>query len=142
MMQRLHDIPVYSTLETQVPAEYYNRIKLTTLRLGGAVRFGLKGFQYVDVIIDNDSWVCVDTSLDDLPMVAWVDFNVRGRDNLYQPITCTLNYYHYMSGLIARDALPNIDAHLLCQLDEWLQYDMNTPKKRHKKHAKGHLSLV
>ena len=141
MMRRLSEVPVYSTRETYVPAANYNHVMLAMLRLSDVIRFPLPGFQYIDVIIDRDSWACVDSSLYDMPMVAWLNFDVKSRDNLFKPIRCTENHYHFMSGMIARNALEHIDDQLLCQLDG-LFHEGKVPEKRQIKTRKKHLRVV
>lgn len=141
-MSRLSEVSVYSMRETHVPAVNYNHVMLTLLRLNDTVRFSLPGFQHIDVIIDRDSWVCVDTSLDEMPMVAWLNFDVKGRDNLFQPIRCTLNYYHFMSSVIAQNALEHIDDQLRCQLEELFHQEQEATETCHTKTRKKHLTVV
>ena len=141
MMSRLSDIPVYSTQEMEIPAANYNHVMLVLLRHYDVIRFPLPGFQHIEVIIDRDSWVCVDASLNDMPMVAWLNFDVKGRDNLFQSIRCTQNYYHFMAGTIARNALAHIDDQLTCQLEELFHQEKVT-EKRQGKARKKHLTVV
>lgn len=142
MLRRLNDLPVYSTCETDVPAHFFNHIKLTNLRIPGALRFSLKPLKHIDAIIDHDSWVCVDTNMNDLPIVAWLDFQAKARNNLHEPVHCRRNYYHFMASSIASNALELVDAYLMCQLDEWAQQGVRVTKPRSRKIERGHLSLV
>lgn len=105
MMWRLKEVPVYSSFPTQVEAIYYNQIRLALRRLSNPIRLELINQRNIDMVIDNDSWVCVDRSMNDLPIVAWTDFETQGRSSLLDPIKCNLHYYHAAAGLIARDAL-------------------------------------
>lgn len=105
MMWRLKEMPVYSSFPTQVGAIYYNQIRLALRRLPKPIRLELISQRNIDMIIDIDSWVGVDRSMNDMPIVAWTDFETRDRDDLFAPVTCNLHYYHAAAGLIARDAL-------------------------------------
>ena len=109
MMWRLKDVPKYSVADSRVEAVYFNKIRLALRRLPGPIRLQLKHLKNMDMIIDEDSWVCVDTSLHDLPIVAWTDFRTEGRDNLHEPIECRLSYYHFKAALLVHDALSITD---------------------------------
>ena len=104
MMWRLKEIPKYSSSGTTVSADVYNTIRLALCRLSPVVRMPLPGLAQIDMIIDDDSWVCVDRSMDDLPIVAWTNFS-RTERGLHEPINCQLHYYHFCAGKIGRSAL-------------------------------------
>lgn len=142
MLSQLSEVPVYSTRKTEVAAINFNHAKLTLLRLNDVIRFSLPNFQHIDVIIDRDSWACVDSSLNDMPMVAWLDFSVKRRDNLHQPIPCTLNYYHFMAGVIAKDALVSINDQLKSQLEELAHRQEQVTEIRQNRAKRKHLTIV
>ena len=104
MMWRLKEVPKYSSSGTTVSAEVYNTVRLALRRLAPVVRMPLPGLAQIDIIIDDDSWVCVDRSMDDLPIVAWTNFSCNER-GLHEPINCQLHYYHFCAAKIARSAL-------------------------------------
>lgn len=105
MMWRLKEVPAFSSFPTQVEPIHFNQIRLALRRLSNPIRLELSNQRNVDMIIDNDSWVCVDRSMNDLPIVAWTDFETRDRNSLLAPVKCNLHYYHGAAGLIVRDAL-------------------------------------
>ncbi len=105
MMWRLKGLPRYSVAQSSVEAQHYNIIRLALRRQPSQIRLQLKGLTNVDMIIDHDSWVCVDTSLNDLPIIAWTEFKSDGRDNLHEPIECKLTYYHYKASMVTQKAL-------------------------------------
>jgi len=115
MMWRLKDIPPYSQNETQVAARHYNIIRVALRRLGNNMRFPLPGLRNIDFIIDNDSWVCADRSMNDMPIVAWTHFSTRNR-GLHEPVVCQIDYYHFRAGLIARSSLDRVEQILGAQL--------------------------
>jgi len=94
MNWRLQDIPVFEKKETEIPAKVYNTIRLGKIRLKKNFRLEPDGLRSLDLILEDDAWIVVDRDLNDLPVMAWTDFQVRGRDNLHLPIQCKLLYYH------------------------------------------------
>ena len=105
MMWRLREMPRYSTTDSSVGPRHYNQLRLALRRLPGPIRVTLSGLPHIDMIIDNDSWVCVDTSLNDLPVLAWTDFNHQARQGLHEPMACKLHYFHYRAGNLVLNAL-------------------------------------
>jgi len=105
MIRRLTDIPVYSSAQVNIEAEIFNTIRIATQRLALPIRLTLPRFQYIDVIIDHDSWACVDRSLNDLPVIAWTDFEITNRSALHLPISCKISNYHFQSSQVVEGAL-------------------------------------
>jgi hypothetical protein len=100
MMWRLKDVPKYSQAPSRVEARHYNTIRRALHHLPAPIVLQLRGLSHINMIIDADSWACVDSSLNDLPIVAWTDFQADSRDNLHEPIPCQLSYYHYQAGTL------------------------------------------
>lgn len=113
MMWRLNDIPVYSTVPTIVDAKIFNLIRLAVLKSREPIRITLNTMSHVDMIIDHDSWVCVDNTNNDFPLVAWVEFETQQRDNLHTPINCKRKAYHFVAGKVAADALATTADYLI-----------------------------
>ncbi len=105
MIKRLNDIPVYSTTQITIEAAVFNTIRLATQRLPLPIRLSLPRYQYIDIIIDHNAWACVDRSLNDLPVIAWTDFEIAQRSALHLPIACKLSNYHLQSAQITEGAL-------------------------------------
>ncbi|ALP52243.1 hypothetical protein Tel_03270 [Candidatus Tenderia electrophaga] len=105
MMWRLKDVPKYTQAESRVQARDYNTVRLALRRLPGPIILQLKDLSHMNMILDEDSWVCVDSSLNDLPIIAWTDFQAAGRANLHEPVRCLLSYYHYQAGALVTKAL-------------------------------------
>jgi len=57
------------------------------------------------LILEDDSWVVVDQCQYDLPVLAWVGFQDAGRTTLHKPVSCTMNYYHYMASHLREKVL-------------------------------------
>ncbi len=91
---RLEGLPRYSAETTQVDAPLYNEVRLALLRLESPIRFRLPSLRHLEMIIDEDSWICVDVSLYEIPVLAWTDFKAVGRSNLHEPVGCSFYTYH------------------------------------------------
>ncbi len=112
MMWRLKDIPVFSSAPTTIDAEIFNQIRRHTLRSADPIRIPLESTPDIHVLIDEDSWVCVDSTNHDFPIVAWVGFDTHNRNTLHTPIKCQKDYYHFGAGKIASSALEETVAYL------------------------------
>lgn len=108
----LDDIPVFDRSRRTVPASYFNRAKLALLRLGKPLRLNIEGLRNLDLILDDDLWVCVDSSMNDLPVIAWLDFETVHRSALHEPIGCEIRYYHSHAGMIRDRILEAMDKQL------------------------------
>ena len=88
-----------------IEATCYNRGRLALLRIGYPLRVTLQQHRGLEVILSNTAWLCVDSNADDQPILAWREFQIHGRLNLYQPVSCELWLYHSCAGLIMGSAL-------------------------------------
>ena len=105
MHWRLVDIPVFERKECELPANIYNTIHLGNIRFRHEFRFEPEGLRSLDLILDDRDWIVVDRDLNDLPVIAWTDFQTKGRDNLHLPVKCTLLYYHAHADKIEKTVL-------------------------------------
>jgi hypothetical protein len=109
MYNRLDDVPVYAQRAGSMDANYYNHVQLALKRLGSEIRLGIPGLKHLDLILQKDAWIIVDKVLNDVPVVAWTDFEVEHRDNLHQPVACRIKYYHANATLVMRRTLEAMD---------------------------------
>ncbi len=86
----------------------YNRIRLALQRIKQPIRVTLEDMRCLDVIIDDDCWLCVDTCMNDRPVMAWVSFKTSGRSGLNESVACELRIYHIQGGLVMGKVLENI----------------------------------
>lgn len=115
----MHDRPEYRPLRTMpksIAASTYNHVRLALLRLGRPLRVELPRHRGLEIILDDDVWLCVDTGADDQPVLAWLEFSGRGRDNLHEPVTCNLELYHRCAGLVMGTALDALDEAVAARL--------------------------
>ncbi len=111
---RLNSIPVLNSAPCSVPAARYNQVRLALRRLANPLRFELPGLRSLDMILEDGLWVIVDRDLNDIPIVAWTDFEAR--DSLHTPLQCTLRHYHAHATVIIDKALKALDGILAQRL--------------------------
>lgn len=100
MKSKLEGIPRYSSGHTSIPAALYNEIRLSLIRLGESIRFALPGLRHLEIILDKETWIVVDSSLNDIPVIAWLDFETEHRAALHEPVNCKLYTYHAHTDVI------------------------------------------
>lgn len=105
LRSRLDDLPRYSTRERRVEAGAYNQVSLALRRLGCPLRFPLPGLRTLEMVLETDAWACLDASLNDYPILAWLDFETAGRTALHTPIPCRMYSYHACGTLVEQQAL-------------------------------------
>ncbi|HHH44056.1 MAG TPA: hypothetical protein ENK49_07960 [Gammaproteobacteria bacterium] len=105
MSTRIHDMPVYAARTDQVEAALYNLWRRARLHLPMPLRIDLPELKQMALILEEDSWVVVDQCQYDLPVLAWLDFQDSGRTSLHTPVSCTMNYYHYMASHLREKVL-------------------------------------
>ena len=117
MFTRHDELPVYAYLQSKVEATFYNHVQLAFKRLGKELRLPIPGLKTLDLILQSDAWIIVDRAFNDMPVVAWADFDVHHRSGLHEPVPCRIRLFHANGGMILRRALEAMDAQLLEQLD-------------------------
>jgi hypothetical protein len=100
MNGRLDDIPVYELIEASIAAANYNLVQIAFKRLGEPIEIPLTGLRRLELILDRDTWVVVDHDMNDIPILAWTDFQVEGRSALHEPVPCQLKTYHMHAKVI------------------------------------------
>jgi len=101
MNPRLENVPVYASRPGKVSAEHYNLAQIALKRLGkgGSVRIPLPKLRTLELIIEPDAWIVIDAALNEVPVVAWIEFQARDRA-LHEPVACTVNHYHVHGGIV------------------------------------------
>jgi hypothetical protein len=112
----VRELPALRSFPKRLEASCYNRVRLALGRFGRPLRLPLPQHRGLEAILDDDAWVCVDTTCDDLPVLAWLAFAVRGRSSLHEPVDCRLELYHWHAGLIMGTALEALDEALKARL--------------------------
>ena len=104
-MSRTADVPYYEQREDEVDAKLYNLWRRAKHRFNMPIRLPLEGYKGLVMILENDEWVCADESLNDMPVIAWVEFEDEHRETLHMPVKCKLNYYHYAASKVRAHSL-------------------------------------
>lgn len=112
MKSRIEDVPKLKTDPSSIEGAYFNQARLALLRLENPLRLKLPGLRGMDIIIDDQAWVCVDRTLYDLPVLAWTDFDYSERSGLYDAVSCMLHYYHIHADLITDTVLSTVSKEL------------------------------
>ncbi len=105
MKSRIDEVPALWVIDAEVDAARFNRIRLALLRLGEPLRLELPHLRGLDLLLSRESWVCVERTMDDLPVIAWTRFESVGRRHLQAPVRCELRYYHGHAGVIVHTVL-------------------------------------
>lgn len=132
MRSRLDEIPTFETRQSQLRAQDFNLVRIALKRLGAPIRIELPRLRSLDFIFEKDLWVIVDRALNDIPIVAWLDFAEAQRDNLHQPITCQQRTYHTHAMMIiakAFEAMHLILGEKLATLDKTDLHDVVAIKR-------------
>jgi len=94
------------TMAKTIEANCYNHARLALSRIANPLRVILPDHRGLEVILENNLWLCVDTFNDDQPIMAWLDFDTRNHNQaLHEPVPCKLQLYHMHAGLVMGSAL-------------------------------------
>ncbi len=110
MSHWLDGVPVFAERTEEVEARLYNLWRRARLHLELPLRLPLPELTGMVMLLDERGWVCVDERLNDVPVLAWIEFEDRHRDALHLPVRCRLNYYHYAASKIRAEALVELEA--------------------------------
>ncbi len=111
-MSRIDDVPYYEQRPDQISATLYNLWRRTRLHFELPLRIPLPAFSGMVWVLEEAQWVCVDERQNDLPILAWVEFEDKGRSALHTPVQCKLNYYHFAASKIRAGALACLESTL------------------------------
>jgi len=118
MYRRLDSVPVFEYRDGELPAHYYNDVQVALKRLGEDLRFAIPRLKHLDLILQKDAWIIVDRVLNDVPVVAWTDFQAAHRNSLHEPIPCRIRLYHMHGALIMARTLEAMELILGEMLDQ------------------------
>ena len=101
------------SMPKNIEAACYNHVRLAMHRLGKPLRVELPDHRGLDVILDNDCWLCVDRMQGDQLIMMWCEFDTRKHNSaLFEDVPCVLHLYHTHAGLIMGSALDALDQSL------------------------------
>jgi hypothetical protein len=105
MYERLRDCPALSEYPSSIPAEVWNAWRRYWIRYQRPTCFGMEELPPMSMLLDEREWVLVDSSLYDMPVLCWADFQDADRTALHEPVPCTVRDYHQGAAKIRKKAL-------------------------------------
>ncbi|MDH3949043.1 MAG: hypothetical protein OEU74_08785 [Gammaproteobacteria bacterium] len=123
---RHDEVPQLASRKGKVKALYYNHVQTALKSLGPQIRLKIPKLKHLDLIIQKDAWIIVDTVLNDIPVVAWMNFETEQRDNLHEPIQCEIRFFHFAASMVLNRTLEAMELMLGEQLAELLSDDSTT----------------
>ena len=102
---RHDEVPQLASRAGKVNALYYNHVQSALKQLSNQIRLKIPRLKHLDLIIQKDAWIIVDTVLNDVPIAAWTRFETKGRSNLHEPIRCEIRFFHYAASMIMNRTL-------------------------------------
>lgn len=105
MYTRHNEVQQLRSETAEVQAIYYNHVQTALKRLDNQIRFKIPALKHLDLVLQNDAWIVVDAMLNDIPIIAWSDFEVEHRETLHQPIVCKIRFYHFAADKIMNKTL-------------------------------------
>jgi len=102
---RHNEVLILDSWPGDIDAHYFNAAQTALKRLVEPIRFKIPTLNHLDLIVQKDAWIVVDRVLNDIPIVAWTDFQTEGRDNLHEPIACEIRIYHFAARMILKTTL-------------------------------------
>lgn len=110
------NFPVLESERTLISAQRYNRVRLALAWLDNPARIELTGMHDLELILNDRTWLCIDTGLGNLPVLAWKEFETECRSALHEPVSCRVDYYNLHAELIKDRVLEIMDRLLTARL--------------------------
>lgn len=107
-MRLTPDIKPLRCMPKQIEAACYNQVRLVMLRRHKPLQLELPHHPCLEIILDLEEWLCVDTVQAGMPILRWHSFEVHDRHDLHQPINCQLDLFHFCAGLVMGSALDDV----------------------------------
>jgi hypothetical protein len=106
MSSTIDSIRALRVMPKVIEAAEYNQVRLALRRLGNPLRVALPDHRGLEIILDDRHWLCVDGNREDLPVMAWTDFDTREHNQaIHVAVPCQLRLYHMHAGLVMGSAL-------------------------------------
>jgi hypothetical protein len=105
---RHDEVPVFEYRPGSLDANRFNRVTLALKHAGQGLRLGLPTLRHLDLILQPDAWIVVDRALNDIPLLAWTEFEVDPEQRLHRPVACRLRLFHAQAGLLLRQVLADL----------------------------------
>ena len=106
-MHSLWGVPALEEYAHRVPAQAYNLWRRCWSRRRAGLRFDLQGLPPMALDLEERLWVIVDTSLNDMPILAWSDFRDADRA-LHEAVPCTVTHFHFGASTLRDRAIERL----------------------------------
>ena len=106
----------YQVVPSKMKAEDFNAVRLGILRLGSPLSYNLDGVKGLRCLLDDHAWVFMDRFVENMPLLAWMNFETR--NTLDKTISCELRLYHFHAGMIVDKALDSLKIAIALQLNQ------------------------
>jgi hypothetical protein len=118
MSDWLDRYPPLRVMRKHIAVEDYNCIRLGLIRSSPPSYLPLKSFCYLNAVLDETAWECIDECQNSVPVLAWTGFETGQRSVLHAPMECELRLYHTHAGLVMGSGLQALVAAVTehCQL--------------------------
>jgi len=121
---RHDEVPQLGARPGKVDAIFYNHVQTALKQLGNQIRLKIPKLKHLDLILQKDAWIIVDITLNDVPVVAWTNFEIKGRTSLHEPIQCEIRFFHYAASMILNRTLEAMEL----MLGELLEQELHDEK--------------
>ena len=118
MYHRLDEVPLLDSYPSKIPAPVWNVWRRYRNGAHFPNCFPLEGFAPMSLLIDQDSWAIVDSSLYDLPILAWIEFDEPPGRAIHEPVACVVRQYHQGATKIRAEALQQLQQELETRLEK------------------------
>lgn len=108
MSTKLQNLPVYQTFADEVDIDLYRQVHLLLTRRGHSLNIDLPGLRDLRLVLEKGAWICIDTLLDDLPVMAWTQFDKKALFTKDSSVKCELIYYHSQAAVIVDSILHSL----------------------------------
>jgi len=109
MKSRLRNTPCLGHRDMLVSAPRYNRVRLALRRLEPVIRINLPGLRHLRLLIEPDSWIVIDGSLGDHPVLAISDFQTQQRHGPHEDMPARVTFYQVHAATILERVLTAMD---------------------------------
>lgn len=106
----------YQIIASELKPDDFNVVRLGILRLGAPLTLNLDGIKGLRCVLDDHAWVFMDRFVDNMPLLAWMNF--ESRSTLTEMIPCELRLYHFQAGMLTDKALETLKLGISLQLNQ------------------------
>ena len=123
MYTRHNEVQPFKSTSSEINAVFYNHVQTGLKRINKQLRYKIPTLKHLYLILQQDAWIVVDAVLNDMPILAWTNFQTEHRETLHEPIKCEVDYFHFAANKILDKTLEAMELLLGEELDNELSED-------------------